>query len=1188
MKYTPDFSSRFRILKGGKISLVVSALIAGSTMSFAAPSGGVVNTGSATITQNGSVTTIDQSTQRASINWQDFSIASHETVNFNQPSSSAVTLNRVVGNERSVIDGALNANGQVWILNSNGVLFGKDASVNTAGLVASTMNMSDENFMNGSTAFESTGSSASVINMGTIRVTDGAYVALLGKEVANEGLIQATKGTVALSAGDKITLNFNGDSLVGIAIDEGTLNALVENKGAIIADGGKIFLTTKAAANLLNGVVNNTGLLQANSLDDITGHIEVFAHGGTANVGGTIEAQDGFVETSGKEFIFDAADIKAGEWLIDPVNITIDAGLASAIGTALNTGDVTITTDGSNTPDTLSGEVEGNGNITVNSAITKSSGTKTKLTLAAERDISVNAAISGSSGSSLDIVLASRFKGGTLGGVYVGANIKSYGGDITIGGGNINASDFAITHSSTPYGDNKAGVFIGQAIIDATGDGSGTADNTLPTVTTGGNIAIRGKGDLNNGHQFNEGVYFYINKTIGVVTGGSGNIYIEGHGGKANAHFWDVGAVGINWESSNTYIKANAGDITLKGYAGTVADRYGISSGNTFIGTNGYLDIEGDSYMLRSGALSLNVGGSGDIKAPMLGSGTYSLAKTGNGVLNISGDAEYWHNNRPSVTTDTGTNGTFTDTTNTVNLVNLTRTQALYAFMTVPTTINTVTQSAATPATTLVSAISLSYTLSDILSGYTYNGTSYSLNTLWSASTIFGADYSSWVAGTDYAFIYGGNTVTGFANAGNYSNIAIDILKSGYAEALAGNTVGSLLINKAPISSISGITAGNKTYDGTIAATLNTANAVFNGKFGSDMLSITGASGVFADKNAGTGKSVSISGITLSGESAANYELSNTTASTTADITAKAITVSATVLDKVYDATTAATATLTSAGIVEGDSVTLSGTATFADKNVGLAKTVTVGSFTKSGTDGANYTLENESATDTATITAKAITVSATVETKTYDGTTDATASLDSSDIIEGDSVTLSGTATFDDENVGEGKTITIALLSKSGTDAANYTIANESVTSTADITEPAITVSESDTEHVITAIVSAETVHVEVPRIVHEQLKVEVPRTPTYSEGREISLVSAPLEGQHVEKISMNEVTALQKPAQSSSASAVQETRVALYQDSVVDLINGGVNLPEGVHQEFYVVKNDAPTNTNIEKEAN
>jgi filamentous hemagglutinin family protein len=1399
MKYTPDFSSRFRILKGGKISLVVSALIAGSTMSFAAPSGGVVNTGSATITQNGSVTTIDQSTQRASINWQDFSIASHETVNFNQPSSSAVTLNRVVGNERSVIDGALNANGQVWILNSNGVLFGKDASVNTAGLVASTMNMSDENFMNGSTAFESTGSSASVINTGTIRVTDGGYVALLGKEVANEGLIQATKGTVALAAGDKITLNFNGDSLVGIAIDQGTLNALVENKGAILADGGKIFLTTKAAADLLNGVVNNSGVLQANSLDDVTGHIEVFAHGGTANVGGTIEAQGGFVETSGKEFAIQPnATIKAGEWLIDPVNITIDAGLAQTIQTALGSGDVTITTEGSNTPSTTSGESGNDGDITVNSTIRWNN--LSTLTLSADRNIYINGLIdvegegtlilnygqgavamgntaeynfgndtepdSTTFAGRIDLSSTSHFqtKQGSDGVLFnwriitslgnAGDELmapenrpdtlqgfdpnKSYPNSFVALGNNIDATDTVNWNEGSgfdPIADSMMpfmGMFdgLGHSISNLTINRPDESyvglfaknialirNVALSGATVTGLDLVGGLVGLNNGvishaHIVDSQVHAQSNGgglvgksemgrisdsyAIGVsVTGGSNLGGLIG---------WLVGGTLTDSYTQNASVSASSfSSGGLVGYADGAAIQSAhaenatvVSGGDNAGGLIGYQAAGGVYYSWASGSVSgaMNVGGLVGVIASGGIVRSYSTASASGSEL-VGGLVGYMYQSDSTFTdvldayatgnvsgantiggligkhtlgmitrtyatgavtlTGAGVSGglvgdsaapesitnSFWDTQTTGQATSAAGTGKMTAQMhdiatfadagwDIATQDNTYPYpsltmgNGATVWTIPIASVSLSYTLSDILSGYTYNGTSTLLSSLWSASTIFGADYSSWVAGTDYNFIYGGNTVTGFTNAGTYSNIAIDILKSGFTEASSGNTDGSFVIAPKAVT-ITGTTANTKVYDGTTTATLSDIGSISTGIEGEFLTLNAPTSSVFATKNAGTAKTVTASGYTLSngaGGLASNYTLNADSVTTTAAITAKAITVSATAADKVYDATTAATATLASSDIIAGDTVTLSGTGTFADKNVGTAKTVTVASLNKTGIDAANYTISNTTATDSADITAKAITVSATTENKIYDGTTDAIATLASSDIIEGDSVTLSGIATFDNANVGEGKTVTVASLSTSGTDGANYTIANESVTATADIVEltlvvepepepvvvvepvvepepavvvepavepePVVVESKNDTEDVITATVNAETVHVEVPRIVHEQLRVEVPRTPTYSEGREISLVSAPLEGQHVEKISMNEVTALQKPAQSSSASAVQETRVALYQDSVVDLINGGVNLPEGVHQEFYVVKNDAPTNTNIEKEAN
>lgn len=381
-----EYGSRFRILKGGKISLVVSAFIASTTLLSASPSGGVVTAGSASIAQSGLVTNINQTTQKAAINWNNFSIAKNETVNFNQPNVSSITLNRVVGNEKSIIDGALNANGQVFILNSNGLLFSKNASINTAGLVATTMNLSDTDFMNGNYAFKGD-STASIINQGTITISDKGYAALFGKEVSNEGIIKATLGKVELVGAKEVTLNLNGNSLVNLTVNKGVLDALVENKGAIIADGGEVYLTTNAVNELLKGVVNNSGIVEAQTLDDITGKIELFAHGGTTNVSGKLDATGGFIETSGKDLsVANDTIIKAKTWLIDPVNVTIDSSAnaiggatvgASVIETALSSGggntDVIITADN---------------DITVNQALSWSAN---NLRLSAGNNIAVNA-----------------------------------------------------------------------------------------------------------------------------------------------------------------------------------------------------------------------------------------------------------------------------------------------------------------------------------------------------------------------------------------------------------------------------------------------------------------------------------------------------------------------------------------------------------------------------------------------------------------------------------------------------------------------------------------------------------------------------------------------------------------------------------------------------------------------------
>ena len=257
MKNLFNYKSIFKILSKGRVGLLVSAFLAGiSTQAIAAPTGGTVTSGSATISQRGSLTNINQTTQKATINWQNFSIAANETVNFNQPNVSSITLNRVVGNERSIIDGALNANGQVWILNSNGILFNSTARINTAGILATTKDITDADFNAGNYKFKGDGS-ASVINLGTIEASDSGYVALLANTVQNDGTIKAYKGTVHLTGTNEATINLNGNSIVSLTVDKGVLDALVENKNIIQADGGKVYLTTNAVDEILKGVVNN-------------------------------------------------------------------------------------------------------------------------------------------------------------------------------------------------------------------------------------------------------------------------------------------------------------------------------------------------------------------------------------------------------------------------------------------------------------------------------------------------------------------------------------------------------------------------------------------------------------------------------------------------------------------------------------------------------------------------------------------------------------------------------------------------------------------------------------------------------------------------------------------------------------------------------------------------------------------
>src|SRR4030095_8581933 len=208
-----------------------------------------------------------------------------------------------------------------------------------------------------------------------------------------------------------------------------------------------------------------------------------------------------------------------------------------------------------------------------------------------------------------------------------------------------------------------------------------------------------------------------------------------------------------------------------------------------------------------------------------------------------------------------------------------------------------------------------------------------------------------------------------------------------------------------------------------------------------DSLSTSSTSASFANKSVGTNKTVSVSGINVSGTDAANYTF-NSTASTTANITARSLSISATGINKVYDGSTSATVTL-SDNRVAGDVLTTSYTSSsFANKNVGTAKTVIVRGISLSRDDAANYSA-NTTASTAADITARSLTLSATGVNKVYDGSTTATVTL-SDNRVAGDVLTTTYTsASFVDKNVGTAKTVSVSGIAISGTDAGNYQVNN-------------------------------------------------------------------------------------------------------------------------------------------------
>ncbi|MDB5910792.1 MAG: hypothetical protein JWP34_4906, partial [Massilia sp.] len=587
------------------IALAVALALTSPHAVFATPTGATVVAGQALVTQpNAQTTLVKQGSDKAIINWRSFSIAAGQTVDFQQPNSSSVALNRVTTPTPSEIFGRLSANGKVFLVNPSGVLFGKGASVDVGGLVASTLNISDADFLAGRFSFSDGGGSAGAVrNDGTLAAAERGTIALLGAQVSNNGTITARLGTVGLAAGGKVSLDFNGDGLTRIVVDAARINALVENGGAVISEGGQVIMSARAVAALADTVVRHDGIVQANSLVERNGRIVL--DGGSAGkveVAGTVEASGlgagarggavtvigkdlilagsstidvrgdagggavlvggdyqggnpliphassttmaagatiradalgngdggkvilwsdnassvhgsvsaragalggdgGLVETSGRSVDdigmrvnASSAKGKAGTWLVDPENRTVDATLAASIAATLDNGtNYTLRTNDH--------DFQERGDINVNANIIKAAGGNVKLTLEADHDIIVAAGVQIASTSptgKLDVDFNANARGTANTGITIddafgegaivmkaGSSIKTNGGDIRFYGQSDPISGFA---RGNTY--NRDGIRLNNVTLDTR---TGGVDSGA-----GGNVSMRAIGDFDH------------------------------------------------------------------------------------------------------------------------------------------------------------------------------------------------------------------------------------------------------------------------------------------------------------------------------------------------------------------------------------------------------------------------------------------------------------------------------------------------------------------------------------------------------------------------------------------------------------------------------------------------------------------------------------------------------------------
>lgn len=591
-------------------------IIGTGATAYALPEGGQVAAGQAAITTAGSTMTIAQQTAQAIINWQNFGIGSGEAVHINQPNSQAILLNRVIGSNPSEIFGQLTANGQVILVNPNGVFFRPGSSVDVGGLTASTLNIANEDFLKGQLRFAGD-SQNTVINAGSITAQNG-YVNLLAKEVVNEGIIAAQTGSVNLAAGSGMSLDYNGDGKMTVAVTDGAYQSAVANKKLIQADGGLVVMTASGKDALMDSAVNNSGMIQANTLGEATGQISLTGdniattgtisadggsngHGGTIKIianhktavdgqlsaqGGQLAGDGGFIETSGdivrigdhSSIQANAPQGKAGQWLIDPVDITIsdDGTDQSEDGTNINTQFVTNALAGG-TNITLDTHKDGNkkGTITVNGAINVQDYSRATLTLNANKAININADISFTGESKPNLTLITTEDNSSI-------NNRA---NINIGNGTLDITT------------GKNGV------LNAGSIGADTVNITAHTIKQTEGVTVNPLTIKNlNLHQANPDKSIYIGDTSSSPTGAesmfdaslfaSGGVFSQVENLKLNAgsnqdiHLQDVDFQKANITASqeDTYSKQTlniAGNVSTEGSLVVETEKFNVADNAT-------------------------------------------------------------------------------------------------------------------------------------------------------------------------------------------------------------------------------------------------------------------------------------------------------------------------------------------------------------------------------------------------------------------------------------------------------------------------------------------------------------------------------------------------------------------------------------------------------------------------------
>jgi filamentous hemagglutinin family protein len=574
----------------------------------ALPTGGSVAQGSATIGNTATQTTVTQTTPKAVINWTGFNSTNGQTVQFVDPDSSSITLNRINSAAATSFSGQLLSNGNVWLINPRGIAFNGTAQVNVGGLLATTSNIADSDFMAGNYNFTpgDGAKSARVFNQGHITVANAGLAALVSPNVANNGTITANLSKITLAAGDTYGVDLAGDGLINLQAGPAVTQLTMTNTGTLNSAGGSVVITAAQASALLNNVINLAGVINADNLD-------------ASNKGGDLTYGAKFLQSQGGTLTLDAyrnvklnpgVKIAAASTATGGLNVTLDANdTGAAGGGAVNVSStVSITTNGGNIT------MGGGGDPTTGSAV----GNK----------FDTNGVLIGSS-----------------------AQFHSGGGNITMNGTGANAAG---TVDGVNIGnavlDNGTGGLItiignGGATTGGASNGIAIASNAQIGVETGGAVTLNGTG----GTAKNFAADGVVAGSASAITGNSLISIIGGAGNspgkQAEGIVFTSNSLGDGFNNLNS-------SISLNGTGGTGLTAAGVDLVSAQIGSNNGLAITGQGGNAAAGGSDVGVSIIGTQSAPsrlggsplfISGTGGSSAGspKTGAGVLISNTQADF-------------------------------------------------------------------------------------------------------------------------------------------------------------------------------------------------------------------------------------------------------------------------------------------------------------------------------------------------------------------------------------------------------------------------------------------------------------------------------------------------------------------------------------------------------------------